>query len=195
LNQLQSIYMKNKLALIAVVAAVAAALSPSVQAVPITGVIGFSGTAQLDGSSVGTSTQVISWGADNVTGIANGSFAGLSGSPVTLAAPWLFNSGSLSSFWAVGGFTFNLASSTVFLNSQGFLSILLTGTVVSGNPNFDATAFTGRVTIQDPSTGNGRTFNYTESLSFQSVPDGGTTVLLLGAALSGLALLKRKLAA
>ena len=185
--------MKSRLTIIAAVAAVAMALSPSVQAIPVTGVIGFSGTAQLDGTSVGNSSEVLAWNPDNTTGISSGSFAGLTGSAVTLAAPWFFTSGPLASFWSVGGFTFNLTSSSVVLNSGGFLAVLLVGTVVSAN--FDTTAFIGRVTIQDPATVNTGLFHYTESLSFNAVPDGGTTILLLGAALSGLALIKRRLTA
>ena len=185
--------MKNTLKLIAAVAIAAVAFTQTSNAAFINGTIGFSGTAQLDGSTVGTSTQVVSWGA-NTVGITGGDFNSVAlGSAVALASPWFFNSGAINSFWAVGGFTFNLTSSSVFSNAAGFLSINLVGTV-SGN-GFTPTALHGRVTIQDPSVANNRTFNYTESLSFNSVPDGGTTALLLGSALSGLALIRRKLTA
>jgi hypothetical protein len=180
--------MKNTLAIIALAAA-ALVFTQTSQAVPITGTIGFSGTAQLDGSTVATSTQVVSWGT-NTVGIASGSFAPTIGLQAILASPWFFNSGALNGFWTVGGFTFNMSSSSVFSNAGGFLTIVIAGTV-TGN-GYDATALAGRVTIQDPSTGNGP-FTYTESLSFNSIPDGGSTVLLLGAALSGLTLMRRKL--
>ena len=185
--------MKNTLKLIATVAIAAMAFTQTSSAVPITGTIGFSGTAQLDGSTVGTSTQVLSWGV-NTVGITSGSFASVvSGSIVSLISPWSFNSGARTGFWSVGGFTFDLSGSSVFQNAGGFLSVNLVGTVY-GN-GYDVTALAGRVTIQDPSVSNGRTFNYTESLSFNSVPDGGTTALLLGSAMSGLALIRRKIKA
>ncbi|HEV2694752.1 MAG TPA: hypothetical protein VG347_17790 [Verrucomicrobiae bacterium] len=52
---------------------------PKAEAVPVTGVIGFSGTAQLNGATTGTSTEILAWSPNNVTGIASGSFAGLGG--------------------------------------------------------------------------------------------------------------------
>jgi hypothetical protein len=76
-------------------------------------------------------------------------------------------------------------------SGNAYLSVYLVGTV-TGN-GFDATAFTGSFQVSDPSVNGLATF--TTRLSFNSVPDGGTTVILLGAALSGLALIKRKLVA
>ncbi|HEX7654945.1 MAG TPA: VPDSG-CTERM sorting domain-containing protein [Verrucomicrobiae bacterium] len=188
----------NNITKLAAVAAVAAALTQTSQATTITGNIGFSGSAQLNGADVASSSYVSAWvngnGVnDNKVGLASGDFASLIGQTVTLTSPWSFVSSNFGTFWQVGGFTFNLASSSVASNAGGFLNIVLAGTV-TGN-GFEATSFTGRVTIQDPSTANGNTFTYTESLSFQPVPDGGTTVLLLGSAISGLALLRRKFVA
>jgi VPDSG-CTERM motif len=186
--------MKNIIK-IAVVAAIAFAASQSVQATSISGTVGFSGSAQLDGSSVVNSTEVLSWANNNVT-IANGNFSGLINSPVTLAAPWYFTAAQ-AGFWSVGGFTFNLTSSTVtapVLNPvTGYysLTIFLAGTVTA--KGYDNTSFTGSISIQDPAANNDGLFNYSESMSFSSVPDGGTTALLLGSALSGLALIRRKL--
>jgi hypothetical protein len=80
------------------------------------------------------------------------------------------------------------------------LNVLLTGTV-SGN-GFDTTAFTGSFQTANPSSGPGHGFpndgltTFTERISFgssASVPDGGTTIMLLGVALVGLGLIKRKL--
>lgn len=187
--------MKNIIKL-GVAAVIAVALSYTASAVPITGNIGFSGTAVLDTGSVVTATKVVSWGT-NTVGAESGTFALYNGgipigTQVTLAAPWNYSTGgALANFWQVGGFTFNLLSSTsaVFvLNGTTYLNIALVGTV-SGN-GFTATAFTGSFSTQNPPADGVVTF--TESLSFNSVPDGGTTVLLLGTALSGLALLKRK---
>jgi hypothetical protein len=182
--------MKNILKVVAV-AAVAVALTQSVQAVPITGNIGFSGAVQLDSSTVQTATEATAW-YNTVVNATSGSFTSVAnGSSVSLASPWLFNSGVLNSFWQVGGFTFNLSSSSIYSQDSLFLNVVLAGTV-TGN-QYDPTAFTGTFQVANPSA-NGLT-TFTERLSFNSVPDGGTTVLLLGSALSGLALLRRKLSA
>jgi len=199
--------MKNILKVVAA-AAVAVALTSSVQATPITGVIGFSGTANTDSANANTSTEVLSWG-NNSIGLHTGTFSTLTPTAtVALAAPWFFNSGPKNNFWIVtdgaNTYTFNLSSSSVFSTGviagpQGpitTITIFLAGTVVSSVLGLDPTAFTGSISLQDPSANNGNgTYSYTESISFGSVPDGGTTVLLLGSALSGLALIRRKLSA
>jgi len=185
--------MKFKLNIIAAVAA-AVALTSTVQAVPITGNIGFSGVATLNSGSAGTATQVTTWGTNNVFSVSAGSALALFvtlGDQVTLHSPWTFNSPAINSFWTVDGFTFNLSNSSIFSNSGGFLAVVLAGTVVGHG--YDATAFTGSFQLADPSA-DGQT-QFTTRLSFTPVPDGGSTVLLLGAALSGLALIKRKLVA
>jgi hypothetical protein len=189
--------MKN-ITKIIVAAAVAVAITQSVQATPITGGIGLSGYGiTLNNANVETSTEVLNWGTITAGG-GSGSLAGVSGTVTMGAVPWLFNS-SESSFWSVGGFTFNLISSVPAAAQYiggGLYSetIYLAGTVSSTNPNFSTTAFTGLFSIQDPSSsaGNGG-FLFAGSFNFNSVPDGGTTALLLGSVLSGLALIRRKL--
>jgi hypothetical protein len=168
------------------------AAAPNLYAVPITGVIGFSGTAQLDGPTVDTSSEVLSWSGNNVTGIASGSFAGLSGSPVALASPWFFNSGVLNNFWVVNGFTFDLTSSHIYSSSSKSISVILTGTVVSTIAGLDPTSFIGDFTVQDPSASQNGNYFYTESISFGAVPDGGTTVLLMGISALALGAVKYK---
>jgi hypothetical protein len=148
--------MKN-ITKIIVATAVAVAVTQTVHATAITGTIGFSGVAQLDGNSVTDSSEVLSWGANNV-GITSGSFAGLSGSSVTFGnVPWLFSSAE-TSFWTVGGFTFNLLSTTVttpVLGPSGYysLTIFLAGTVTSSTPGLNPTAFAGSFSIQGPAVG------------------------------------------
>ena len=190
------------------VAGIALALTQSVQATPITGVIGFSGTATLDGSTAASSTEVLGWGNNNI-GLTAGTFASLSSSAsVALAGKWFFNSGAKNNFWIVtdgaNTYTFNLKASSVFGTSTTLvdgkvttsISVFLAGTVVSSVLGLDPTSWTGSMTIQDPNVPNQKGgYTYTESISFNSVPDGGTTVLLLGSALSGLALIRRKLSA
>ena len=167
--------------------AVAAALTQSAQAVPVQGNIGFSGAAQLDSGSVQTATEVVAW-FNNVVDSSSGSFLTVPvNSAVTLASPWFFSSGTLNNFWTVGGFTFDLTSSTISLQNGLFLDVVLAGTV-HGN-GYDSTAFTGTFQVANPPANGLATF--TERLSFaNSVPDGGTTELMLGSALCGLGLIK-----
>jgi hypothetical protein len=184
--------MKNKLMTLVSIAAVAAALTQTSQAVPITGNVGFSGAVQLNSTSVQTATEALAWYETVVNG-QSGSFSGIAnGTPVALATPWFFNSGTLNNFWTVGGFTFNLASSHIFSQDALFLNIVLAGTVTASG--FDPTAFTGTFQVANPPANGSAIF--TERFSFSSVravPEGGATALLLGVTLVAMALIKHKL--
>ena len=163
----------------------------TLQAVPITGNIGFSGTAQLNTTTVQTATEVVSW-FPTVVNAESGSFSSVAiGSDVLLASPWLFNSGPLNNFWRVGGFTFDLLSSTISLRQGLFLDVSLIGTV-TGN-GFTDSPFTGTFQVGDPSANGDTTF--TERLSFTNaaVPDGGSTLIMLGLTGLAMALVKRHL--
>jgi hypothetical protein len=182
--------MKNTFTKILGVAVIALALVQTSQAAFITGAIGFTGIAQYDTASVGTATKVLNWVNPAVNG-TSGDFSGLANStPVAFAPTWSFNSGGVNPFWSVGGFTFQLLSSAIVIQSANFLSVEGTG-IVTGK-KFQATALNWSFTSQNPGFGN-KTFNF--SASSNSVPDGGATVALLGLALSGVGLLRKKLTA
>jgi hypothetical protein len=115
------------------------------------------------------------------------------GSPLAFAAPFANNP-----LWSVGGFTFNLTS---------FNAPVRTDNV---SPVPDSLALSGMGTIQGAGfdlTPGGWTWTGTmdgaSSFSFASttvagsvaVPDGGSTIVLLGSALFGLAELRRRLLA
>jgi VPDSG-CTERM motif len=190
------IKMKNKLMTIAGAAAVFLAVAQTTQATAITGNIGFGGAVDLDTSSANTATEVTTW-LNPVAASPSGIFSSYvnQGDAFTMtgATPWSFNSGALPNFWSVGGFTFSLISSSIAAQTgNGFADVNLTGTV-SGN-GFDTTTFTGSFQVGNPPSGGGPE-QFTERLSFASAPDGGTTMMLLGAALTGLGLIKRKLSA
>jgi len=185
-------------------AAAVLALAQTSQATPITGNIGLAGSVTLNSGAVGTATGVIAngWNGTQVTvNSTSGSFTIVpAGTPVVMSSSaWTFGTG-LANFWSIPSilptYTFTLISSSIAPSSPGFLNILLSGTVSDGVPA-DTSSLFGSLSIQDPAA-NGTT-TFTESLSFHSqppaTPDGGTTVMLLGAAFSGIALLKRKLAA
>jgi hypothetical protein len=167
-------------------------LTGMAQATLITGNIGFSGAVDMNSTSVNSATEVTSW-LNTVAASPSGSFVGIvnNGDPVLMegATPWSFTSGALDNFWSVDGFTFNLASSSIVSQVGGFLNVLLVGTV-SGN-GFSTTAFDGSFQVADPASGGPET--YTERLSFNSVPDGGTTVVLLGLGLLSLGLLRKQM--
>lgn len=162
------------------------------QATPITGNIGFSGAVDLNSTSANSATAATAW-FNTVAASPSGSFVGLvnNGDAVLMtgATPWSFNSGALANFWSVDGFTFNLISSSIYSQVGGFLNVSLAGTVI-GN-GFNATAFNGTFQVADPASSGPETF--TERLSFNSVPDGGTTVVLLGLGLLGLGLFRKKM--
>ena len=186
----------NKIKVAAAVTVVVC-LTGIAQATPITGNIGFSGAVQLNSATANSATAATAW-FNTVADLPSGSFIGWvhDGYAVQMtgATPWSFNSGPLANFWSVNNFTFDLTSSSIYSQVGGFLNVLLVGSV-SGN-GFDTTAFNGTFQVADPSSGVPQRF--TSRLSFSSVnsvPDGGTTVMLLGGALMGLGLLKRKLLA
>ncbi|MEY4917063.1 MAG: motif [Verrucomicrobiota bacterium] len=158
-------------------------------ATPITGGIGFDGTVQLDSTTVGAATKAIGWSGATVN-TASGSFAPLgNSSALTLTPTWLFNAGPVQNFWSVGGFNFNLSTSAIFSQDAACLNVFLAGNV-SGN-GYENTAFTGTFQINQQPV-NGVT-KFSQNYSFNGVPDGGSTILLLGAAMSGLVLIRRKL--
>src|SRR5665213_1242645 len=188
--------MKNKWFTIGGVI-IAMAVTATVQAVPITGNITMSGTETMNGTSVNTSTTVTGWGSVVTGAAASGSFSGiLPGTSVTMGSPWVFIPSTLTpALWSVGGFTFDLGSDIIVTDTLGFLSILGIGTISSTNPSLDTTAFSWRFDSQDPSSGGANPSFTFSGATGSTVPDGGTTAMLLGIALSGVALLKKKLMA
>ena len=195
--------MKNIIKL-AGVAAVALALTQAVQATPIVGNIGFTGGVTFDTTSAANATEVTAWITPSVDLPPTGTFAGIAaGSPATFAnVAWAFTTSTpIPAFWSVGGFSFELLSSTLTTHGgtpgvNGYVVVNGTGTVSSTNSTLDSTSISWSFTSQDPTIGsNPNTWTFSASANSVTVPDGGATVMLLGIALSGVALLKRKLKA
>jgi len=165
--------------------------------IPANTTIGLTGSAIFNSSSVDTATAVTGW-TDTQVQSGKGLFAPSLipiNTPVTFTAPWSFNTSTpISAFWAVDGYTFELLTSYVTKQGSGSVSINGYGEI-SGN-GYSDTFYSWSFTSQDPSSGslNGQD-TWTFSASSAPTPDGGTTIMLLGAALSGIALIKRKLAA
>ncbi len=196
--------MKLTKTVLAVLATAALTLS-SARAVQITGDIDFAGQAFFNTNSLATATQVTNFktmagfGLDHsaVVTDATGSFATtvVMGDIASFPSLYQFNpSAPATPLWTVGGFTFDLTSSTVMLQNSKFLVIEGIG-ILTGN-GFDATVGRWAFTSQQSDGSNRVSFSFSSNNAAVpgQVPDGGTTVALLGAALVGVAALRRKLA-
>jgi VPDSG-CTERM motif len=182
------------------IAAAVCGLAGIAQAVPISGDITFAGGVTLNTSSSGTATEVLSWTGPGGTGSPivisdDGSFSGIAaGSAATFASPWFFNSGSVSGLWSVGGFTFNLTSSHIVFQGGNPAGVLVDGIgAVSGN-GLDSEAMTWSFSTSDPSADGVFSFQVADGTT-GTVPDGGTTAMLLGVGILGLGLLKKQMLA
>jgi hypothetical protein len=201
--------MKNKWLILA--GAVALTAFSTAQATPITGSVTFNGNVEL-GNAGGTqvllveqAAQVLAWSGPAVGGLpyvasSGGSLAAAFLTPVTFATPWGFGTqANLWSYTASDGDVFSFSLNAITVNTLNgspgseTLSIIGTGliTEVSGPVTFSATAGTWTFTTSDPSAGG--TFSIQAATG--AIPDGGMTVMLLGAALSAMGLLRRKLIA
>jgi hypothetical protein len=183
-------------------AAIALVVTQSVRSATLSGAIGFGGNVTWDTESAATATEVTGWLSTEVLS-DSGTFASF----ITPIAPVLFSSTtwhlndpstSIANFWQAGGFTFQLNSSAIVTQGgtpgvNGFVVVDGTGTI-SGN-GYGPQTMAWSFTAQDPKSGtNPDQWTFSASTNSQ-IPDGGATVVLLGLALSGVALLKRKLTA
>ncbi len=191
--------MKNKWLVAGAVAAFVA-FSATVQATPIVGSISFTGGSLSFGAN--SVTFLTDSSVANTPGIVpTGSFAGTGGAapvhftsitsftplaPSPVSPLWTFTFGLLT-------YSFNLTSLSVVTDDQadGILRLKGNGTVsITGTGSTYTPTF---ATWTLASTGgNAPIFGF---VAGNKAPDGGTTVMLLGAGLSGLALLRKKLAA
>lgn len=108
---------------------------------------------------------------------------------------WLWESGSVDNFWQVGGFTFDLLSSTEITtqNPDQALAVLGLG-VISGN-GFDPTPGVWAFVVTNAGGKNRADGTFTFQASNRTIPDGGTSIALLGVSLLGLHGIRRKLKA
>jgi hypothetical protein len=167
-----------------------------VQQAQAAGVITFAGGAELGDihgnpvNSVNDATQVIGWldegGNRPQVQSVSGVFAQFAtvGAFVDFTPTWSFNSGSITAFWTVDGFTFDLIASNIVFQGDGFLGVFGTGTI-TGNGYFGHG--TWRFSTQDDPA------NGVFSFSASTIPDGGATVALLGLSLAGIEGIRRKL--
>ena len=196
--------MKNRsktlLAILATGLLSCALFSQQTQAAPITGTIQLGGAVRFNTNSLATATRINIWFDDNnnpghstVDPGSTGTFASIPvGSQATMAQPWIFApSTPTPALWSVGGFTFDLTSSVVTFRSASSLTVEGMG-IVSGN-GFDPTEMEWAFTTQSAGGRTHLVFSYSANGSSGAVPDGGSAVGLLGLALTGVEVLRRKL--
>lgn len=196
--------MKLTKTVLAVLATAALTLS-SAQAVQITGDIDFAGQAFFNTNSLATATQVTNFKTMAGFGLnhsavvtdATGSFATtvVMGDIASFPSLYQFNpSAPATPLWTVGGFTFNLVSSNVLLQNSKFLVIEGSG-ILTGPAGFDPTPGVWAFSSQQSNGKNQTSFSFSANNAAEpgQVPDGGSTVALLGAAITGIAALRRKL--
>jgi hypothetical protein len=186
----------SKIIFSALLAGALALLSQPAQAVQITGDVQFNGSADLNNDALASATRVDAY-TDVTVASRSGDLTSLAvGTPVTMFAPWNFNSGPVANFWQAGGFRLDLISSSVSQQSSSLLFVTGTGTLFG--TNFDATpaVYTFTITSADGSTPGG-IYGFSASTAARptGVPDGGSALLLLGVAISGIELARRKLMA
>jgi hypothetical protein len=195
--------MNKKWVGMAAIATVALGLGGIAQAVPISGDITFAGGVSLNTSSAGTATEVLSWTGPGGTGLPvvisdDGSFSGIApGTTAKFASPWSFNSGAVTALFTVGGFTYDLTSSKTVFQGGSPAGVVVDGIgSISGN-GLDSEAMTWSFSTSDPSALGTDvaifSFQVAAGSTGGSVPDGGTTAMLLGLGVLGLGLLKKQI--
>ena len=182
-------------------AATAAAIGmvASVQATAITGTIRMNGDVVLDQQDLATATAATGFSGVTVSGSPTGSFTGTGGAAVTWA-PFAWNPttlpvGALWTFMSGGNtYSFDLTSISGYSQDSTVLVVTGAGTVSISGGAYDPTPANWSFTVTDTSGGTGGSFTFGFADSNTAVPDGGATAMLMGAALTGLALIRRKLA-
>ena len=179
-----------------------AGFASSLQAIPITGSISFSGTSTIDDTSFVTATAFTSFqevfvGAPSAL---SGAYVGTSGAAVTMA-PFIWAPPTASTpihpLWTFvsGGDTYSFDLSVLHEDYASPTGLLLSGlgTAHITGPGLDELDTTGNWNFSAQTMGLATfTFSSTTTVPAQSVPDGGSTVLLLGGTLVGLGFVARK---
>jgi hypothetical protein len=196
--------MKNNIIKYLVCTGMALGFAASVQAISITGGLHMTGVSTLDNQNLGLATKATAFASVLTQPLtATGSYAGIGTDSVTfkpfswnpssapIAALWKFT--DLGTTWV---YQFDLGTITGVTQNSSFLNISGTGnlTITGAGSPYTTTLGAWTFTISNPGGGNSQSFNFGFDSANNALPDGGMTVMLLGAALSGLALIRRKLA-
>jgi hypothetical protein len=179
--------------------------SQQAQAAQVTGEIHMAGDVIFDTVDLSSSTAVNHWisalnAPEKATtfGATGDFFANIpSGTEADMTHPWIFSpSTPTAPLWDIPafGFSFDLASVTsVTKIGDNFLNVLASGTVHA--TGFDDTPALFSFTVNNPDGLTHLTYSFANATVTvpTGVPDGGTTVMLLGAALSVLGIARRAL--
>jgi hypothetical protein len=185
--------MKNKLVIMAGAVVALVSFSASVQATPITGSIGFTGSYTQNGGTHGNLASATSMTISSSAieaGTPTGSFVGAS--LLSFATPIAVNTLTppIGQLWSVlvGSTTydFNVTTESEPFANKTALDLQGDGIITDGNAA-DATTGTWQLNFGV----SGESFTW-QGTSAANVPDGGMTVMLLGGALAGFGLLKKK---
>lgn len=173
-----------------------ALLAQQSQAVPIDGSLNMAGSVTLDDTDLDSATQASSFGFSFVTS-GSGDYSGTVGSSVSWNTPfsWSPPNTPIDDLWSFvdAGVTYTFDLDTITIVSQDSTFLNLTGTGTLQATGFTDTSGVFSFSITD--TDDDATFTFGFASSNATIPDGGTTMLLLGSALIGIGALRRKLMA
>ena len=194
--------LKTTLALVATGVISSALFSQSAQAIPITGGISLGGAYTTNTGNLNTATAFTSFsnvfvtsvsGAYAATGVGTGP-----GSPMVTQNAFSFNpfNGPVVPLWTFtsGGRTYSFDLTSLISRVQpGDDTLDLRGTgilrITGAGPSYDPTVGSWVFTANQ----GGGTFSFSSSNA--ALPEGGATVLMLGMAVGGIGLIRRKLMA
>jgi hypothetical protein len=187
------------------IAAAALACAASLQADPITGTSGFTGSFSAANNNLTTANDLVTITTASLNGIPTGSFVGgvltgftpsitlngPGGNPIITSQPlWTITVGSHI-------YKFTSTSDSTITDTPNINTIIGTGTVLDTSDG-DTSPGTYNLSFTVSGAGTGATLTWAGTTGSTTppphVPDGGTTVMLLGSALAGLGLIRRKLA-
>jgi hypothetical protein len=188
--------MKRRFAVILLLVALGTGIGASTaEAVPITGGIGFAGGIEpvADWSTVnaiditGDLALVVCTGVTPCTG----TFGVFNDVDVEFAVynDFSFNplGGSVTPLWSVDGFSFNLTSVSSITRASNGVVLEGAGTLL-GPAGFDPTAAIWSFSADETSA----VFRFSSTTTAASVPDGGSTAMLLWLGVAGLAAARRR---
>jgi len=175
----------------------AGAVALSANATVINGGISFNGnvTAYLNSTGTGTIAtdytlaHSLVFSTSFVSAGANGSFMGIAvNTPVLMYSPLQVNPPGLpvpatSALWTVGIYSFTLSTLTEPLDTSTALELVGSGIMSDGNP---ADSNTGTWTATFTTSGSTFSWNSSSSATAATVPEAGTSLLLLGLGLTAL---------
>jgi hypothetical protein len=161
--------------------------------VPITGSIGFTGPYTANNSDL-TLATTLTFGTVEVTGVHDGAFSGIAtGTVATTPASLTVNQPGVvlpaGAIWSVGGFALTLSAIVETFNSANTLNLEGIGTI-TGPAGFDPTPgiWVGTFNV----AGTNFTFSASSSSTASPVPEGGTSLALLGIGLIAVGLVYRR---